>query len=327
MIRVTIYILASLAFIIVGIALYASILFFGGDKLVVSFDDIEVSGNIENYIFEKESSIQNIAPKATKEIIWQDKLIKSATEYSIIFIHGFSTTSYIHEESVMKIADTLNANVFFTRLSGHGASYEGLDKLTAENLLRDTAEAVEIGSRIGNKVILIGHSLGGALSTLVSADANLQKKIHGLVLFAPANSGVTRMTPLMAFAALFLNKIENDPVEEFQLPINQNWDKHFFTTLDTSVIFEASKIIMATDEVDYQSITMPLIVFYDENDILVNDGKLRKNYEKWGGLKELHKVEASKSDPTRHMFPSSYINPHLDEQFVLKIKSWVNKNL
>ena len=227
----------------------------------------------------------------------------------------------------MKIADSLNANVFFTRLSGHGASYEGLDKLTAENLLRDTAEAVEIGSRIGNKVILIGHSLGGALSTLVSADANLQKKIHGLVLFAPGNSGVTRMISFMAFAALFLNKIENDPVEEFQLPANQNWDEHFFTTLDTSVFFEASKIIMATDEVDYQSITMPLIVFYDENDIIVNDGKLRKNYEKWGGLKELHKVEASKSDPTRHMFPSSYINPHLDEQFVLKIKSWVNKNL
>ena len=72
MIRVTIYILASLAFIMVGIVLYASILFFGGDKLVVSFDDIEVSGNIENYIFEKESSIQNIAPKATKEIICQD---------------------------------------------------------------------------------------------------------------------------------------------------------------------------------------------------------------------------------------------------------------
>ena len=81
------------------------------------------------------------------------------------------------------------------------------------------------------------------------------------------------------------------------------------------------------NEVDYQSITMPLIVFYDENDILVNDGKLRNNYEKWGGLKELHKIEASKSDPTRHMFPSSYINPHLDEEFVLKIKSWVKKNL
>ena len=105
--------------------------------------------------------------------------------------------------------------------------------MTADNLLRDTAEAVEIGSRIGNKVILIGHSLGGALSTLVSADVNLQKKIHGLVLFAPGNSGVTRMTPLMAFAALFLNNIENDPVEEFQLPANQNWDEHFFTTLDT----------------------------------------------------------------------------------------------
>ena len=57
MIRVTIYILASLSFIIVGIALYASILFFGGDKLVVSFDDIEVSGNIENYVFEFKKDI------------------------------------------------------------------------------------------------------------------------------------------------------------------------------------------------------------------------------------------------------------------------------
>ena len=327
MLRIILYITATVVSIFVAIAIYGSILFFGGDKLVADFEKVEIIGNIENYIFEKESMIENIAPKAIKRIIWQDQLIKSATEYSIIFIHGFSVTSYIHEESVMKFANALNANVFFTRLSGHGVPYEGLNKLTAANMLKDTAEAIEIGSQIGNKVILIGHSLGGALSTLISEDVNFQKKIDGVVLFAPGNSGITKMISLMAFAALFLNKIENDPFETFQLPVDQNWDKYFTTTLDTSVIFEISKIIMATDKVDYQSITMPLIIFYDENDILVNNRKLRKNYEKWGGIKEFHQVKTLETDPTSHMFPSSHINPHLDEKFVLAIKSWAEKNL
>ena len=80
--------------------------------------------------------------------IWNNSDTKEKTEYAFVFLHGVLATGHQHELSVRKIADSLGANLFITRLSGHGVPYEGTKLMKAENLLKDAVEAIEVGSKI-----------------------------------------------------------------------------------------------------------------------------------------------------------------------------------
>ena len=105
---------------------------------------------------------ERLRPGTEKKVLWaQGNGVKSKT--SIVFIHGFSASRVEIDPVVDLIAAELNANVYFTRLRGHGQDGKALGEATYEQLLDDTIEAIEIGKSIGDDVLLIGCSTGCSL--------------------------------------------------------------------------------------------------------------------------------------------------------------------
>ena len=98
--------------------------------------------------------MQNLTPNTDKKIFWYNKN-RSKTEYSIVYIHGFSATRQEIVPVCDIVADNIKANIFYTRLTAHGQGPEKFAKVTVNDWLNDTHEAIEIGRRIGNEVILI----------------------------------------------------------------------------------------------------------------------------------------------------------------------------
>ena len=49
--------------------------------------------DLDIYLQQKESKVRGIFPNAVKKIYW-NKNTKDKTKYSIVFIHGFTTTGY-----------------------------------------------------------------------------------------------------------------------------------------------------------------------------------------------------------------------------------------
>ncbi len=68
-----------------------------------------------------------------------------------------------------QLAEKLQANVFYSRLTGHGRSDDAMADATLDAWKKDAREAYQIGSAIGERVLLIGTSTGGTLSTWISA--------------------------------------------------------------------------------------------------------------------------------------------------------------
>ena len=60
-----------------------------------------------------------------------------------------------------------------------------MDAATAGDWWNDTAEALAIGRRLGERVIVIGTSTGATMATLALADPALSAGVAGLVGFAP----------------------------------------------------------------------------------------------------------------------------------------------
>ena len=86
------------------------------------------------------------------------------TPYSVVYLHGFSATRQETAPLAECVADSLGANLFETRLAGHGREREPLADVRAEDWLHDAAEALAIAARLGERVIVIGTSTGATLA-------------------------------------------------------------------------------------------------------------------------------------------------------------------
>ena len=118
--------------------------------------------NVEKQIKSDEDEAHKLRQNIGKKILWAGKSSQK-TSLSIVFIHGFSATRVELSPVIEEVAKSLGANVFFTRLTGHGQDGIALSDATFSDWITDTNEAIRIGEVIGDEVILIGSSTGCSL--------------------------------------------------------------------------------------------------------------------------------------------------------------------
>lgn len=177
-------ILILLSIIVIGVAIFLM-----GPKIPkpeLSLEYPEFNSEIislEGWIENRESNAGEIKFDNEANIVWNDS-IPAKTEYSVVYLHGFGAS---HKEGFpvnVNLADSLNANIFLARLSGHGlASQDGFKGLTAEKYMQSALEALAIGEAIGEKVILVGTSTGGAQALWLAA--HYPEKVDALLLYSP----------------------------------------------------------------------------------------------------------------------------------------------
>ncbi|WP_185153452.1 alpha/beta hydrolase [Fulvivirga lutimaris] len=137
---------------------------------------------LEKFVDEREAAIPNIKPNNEGRIIWNDS-VHTKTEYSMVYLHGFSASQEegapIHE----KLAKKYGCNLYLPRIAGHGlVEDEPMLNLTAEQMMESAKEAIAIGMQLGEKVILLTTSTGGTYG-LYLAENN--PSIAGIVLYSP----------------------------------------------------------------------------------------------------------------------------------------------
>ncbi|WP_341225600.1 alpha/beta hydrolase [uncultured Arcticibacterium sp.] len=147
-------------------------------KLPSKLDDLE------KFISEREAIIPGIRTANKAEFVWADDSAKTVTAYAIVYIHGFSASHIegapVHEN----LAKKYNANLYKARLSEHGIDLgdETMANMNADDYIASAEEALAIGKKIGQKVILVGTSAGGALTTFL---ASKHPEIEAVVLYSP----------------------------------------------------------------------------------------------------------------------------------------------
>nr|WP_245497472.1 MULTISPECIES: hypothetical protein [unclassified Mesorhizobium] len=92
-----------------------------------------------------------------KEIIWANPMIHARTPLSIVYVHGFSASKGEVRPLPDEVADQLDTNLFYTRLTGHGQGGAAMADGSVNAWINDYAEALAIGRAIGDKVIVIRY--------------------------------------------------------------------------------------------------------------------------------------------------------------------------
>ena len=121
--------------------------------------------NLDEYLSRSEESIPNLKADLNKRIFWFSSSGEK-TKVAIVYIHGYSASPQEVRPVPEKVAKKLQANLHFSRLTGHGCDSKEMSKAQIQDWLNDAAEAIAIGHEIGKKTLVISTSTGG---TLVSA--------------------------------------------------------------------------------------------------------------------------------------------------------------
>ena len=139
---------------------------------------------LDDYLRRSESQIAGIRPGCEKIIVWHDDL-RQQRDLAIVYFHGFSASRMETWPLCNRLAESVGANLFYTRLTGHGQEGHAMAQATAQDWQADGWEAIEIGRRLGRKVILVGLSTGGTLATWLAAQPSVAPSLHSLILLSP----------------------------------------------------------------------------------------------------------------------------------------------
>jgi len=147
----------------------------------------KVSSNlafIADSISKSEMERGNIKPDNEAKIIFANDSLKNKTEWALVYIHGFSASEKEGDPINREFAKRYGMNLFLARMSDHGIdTTDALLNMTADRLWKTAKEALAVGEKLGNKVILMSTSTGGTLSLMLAA--KYPEKVSALINYSP----------------------------------------------------------------------------------------------------------------------------------------------
>lgn len=159
-------------------------------------EPVALPADLEAWLAAREAAVPNLMPGAEKTIRWAGAP-GERTALAVVYLHGFSDSRQSLSPVPETLARRLGANFFATRLTGHGRDGAAMAEASVNDWLQDGLEALAIGERLGERVILMGLSTGGTLATWLAAtqdDAPLAAVLLVSPNYGPADARARILT-------------------------------------------------------------------------------------------------------------------------------------
>ncbi|NNL62879.1 MAG: alpha/beta fold hydrolase, partial [Woeseiaceae bacterium] len=248
------------------------------------------------------------------------------TRYSVVYLHGFSATRQEIAPTAERVADRLGANLFETRLTGHGHGRLPMHEVRAEDWLADGVEALGIGAAIGDEVIVIGTSTGSTLA-LALADHELMQQVAALILISP------NMAPADP-KALWLTRPAGPLLARLIAGNTRSWTAHnaeqeryWSTSYPTDATVEVMRLVDLAGRRAAQPLPPPVLMMLSPDDSVISPARARTTFDE---LDAPHKklVEfADSSDPSSHILAGRILSPDTTGRVVDDIVRFVEASV
>lgn len=252
--------------------------------------------DLDSYLKKNESKFEPLVDNTRKKIFWYHK-DKRKTKFSIVYFHGYTASRHDLHPVIKNVAKKLKANLFMTRLYGHGTKDPDgllLGSVKANNWLYDSEEGYKIAKAIGNNVIAIGISTG---ATLIHTIASRKKDLHSMVFispnFHPKNPGTALLTK--PWSEYLVKVFEGDfrqwkPKNEFQ--------KTYWTwRYPSEGLIQMMHLVEYSLSLDPRKVTTPLMLIYTKKDKVVSVPLM---FERFNLYASKPKVMKELKEATRH---------------------------
>ena len=278
---------------------------------------------IEASLKAQEASQGDVRGGLEKAIIWGNSP-QERTDFSILYIHGFSASRGEVHPLPETVARAVNANIFYTRLPGHGRSEDAMGKPSLKEWYATLDEALEIGRIIGKKTIVLSCSTGGTLFIAGLREQARAKNIAGAVFMSP-NFAVHNPNAWMGHLPFFRYWAHIVAGHRIGFePRNELHSKYWTTQYPPKAIVPMMQLIKRVSKMDVSQIKIPALFIYSDDDTIVRSTETDKIYANWGGGVHRISPKLNKGDDINaHVIAGDALSPSQSETLSQKIIDWI----
>ena len=318
-------------FILTGIGLILLVMPRKRIRLEKVFNVNDIGADVEEYLKLIEGKDKYLHSWAKKKIVWYDKHKPTKTPVSIVYIHGFSASLGEIRPVPDMLADNLGANLYFTRLAGHGSRDPlALGSCSVRDWYADVEESVEIGLRVGEQVLVVATSFGATLVSEYLSNNSLGKRILGTVFISPC-FGISNWRAHLfcyPFWSKFLFPIIFGKlrIARSQTGEESKWWSQVYPVLAIeNLVLSVEKIWKS----NFRRIKSPNLIIFCQKDRWVSIPRIKEIPKRWGGgacLKSLD-VPTYTDNNNYHVIMGEIKSPTQTKKGVQIILKWLDSNL
>lgn len=317
--RIVVWILVAL------IAAIAAVWFLGPRVPVVTtvtFDPAGIGDDVEAWVAAREAAVPNIREELKKEIVWADPSTRAKTPLSVVYVHGFSASKGEVRPLADKVAAALGANLFYTRLTGHGQDGAAMATGSVHAWVNDYAEALAVGRRLGERVVVIATSSGGSLASWAATEPDRSEGVAALVLISPnyGVQGIGAVLLTMPFGGAIAELLIG-PERGFE-PLNEAHAKYWTYRYPTVALLPMAAMAKLAYEAPVEKAQVPALFIFSDDDKVVRPERTRAIAARWGAPHEIVTVDDS-GDPTNHVIAGDALSPNTTDMLAEKIVAWL----
>lgn len=219
---------------------------------------------LDAWLAAQEATVPGIKAGNAKGIVWAQKPGQK-TPWAVVYLHGFSASRLETAPLTGQVAQSLSANVFYTRLTGHGLPGAAMGEAKVQDWLADAQEALTIGRQLGDRVLVISCSTGATLATWLEVNGP-KTGVAGHVFVSPNFGPKDERADLIngpwghqiAFALLGQERAHT-PASDAE---KQAWTGSY----PTRSLFPMMALVKATRESPLERFTAPVMLLYSAED-------------------------------------------------------------
>ena len=311
---------------VLGLVVILALAFVLGPRVPVDttirFDPSVIGDDPQAYVAKVEAGVPGIRDGLEKEIVWADPMVHARTPLSIVYIHGFSASKGEIRPLPDEVAEQLDANLFYTRLTGHGEDGAAMADGSVNAWINDYEEALAIGRAIGDKVIVIGTSTGGSLAAWAATQPGASDGVAAIAFISPnfgvqaSGAEILTMPWGKQIAELVAGK------ERSFVPRNALHEKFWTTKYPITATLPMAALTELAYAAPVEKATVPALFIFSDLDKVVRHDRTREIAGRWGGPHELVPIESS-GDPDNHVLAGDALSPSTTAFLAQRIAVWI----
>lgn len=284
----------------------------------------ELPENIEAWLADTEQEIAAqyaLIPETEKRVSWHGEA-GERTPYAVVNLHGFSATRQETAPLAERVAAALGANLFETRLAGHGHTEQPMHAVSAEDWLADTAEALAIGARLGDKTVVIGTSTGGTLALAMSGHQSAATVSDIVVISPNVQPSDGKAAWLTRPAGPLLARLIAGDTRSWQAH-NEQQARYWTTSYPIDAAVEVMRLVDLLQSQLPLRLEQNLLVLLSPGDTVVSPEATKDAFERIDAPRKRLIEISDAGDPSNHVLAGDILSPDSTDDIAAAIVEFV----
>ena len=249
---------------------------------------------------------------------------REKTPYSVLYLHGFSATRQETAPLAATVAAALGANLFETRLTGHGRERDRMAGIRAEDWLEDAIEALAVAAEIGERIVIVSTSTGATLAAAV-LDHPAMNGVDTIVMLSP------NFAPKDANAA-WLTRPAGPLLARLMVGETRSWEPHndaqarfWSTTYPTVAAVEMMRLVDLANRKLPATISPRLLMFYSLDDEVISPEVAVSVFEETDAPQKAAIEIVDPGDPSHHVLAGDVLSKGMTREVANRIVEFIRR--